>query len=79
MGKDVSGRKIYSMLNDFAFQWLFNRPGQEKLTISLLNAILQLDSSRRIEELELLNPFHPRRFRDQKLTIVDVKARDKAG
>ncbi|HAE37010.1 MAG TPA: hypothetical protein DCG57_00035 [Candidatus Riflebacteria bacterium] len=79
MGKDVRERKIYSMLNDFAFQWLFNRPGQEKLTISLLNAILQLDSSRRIEELELLNPFHPRRFRDQKLTIVDVKARDKAG
>lgn len=79
MGKDICERKIYSMLNDFAFQWLFNRPGQEKLTISLLNAILQLDSSRRIEDLELLNPFHPRRFRDQKLTIVDVKARDKAG
>ncbi|KAF1083670.1 MAG: hypothetical protein GQF41_0448 [Candidatus Rifleibacterium amylolyticum] len=28
MGKDVSERKIYSMLNDFAFQWLFNRPGR---------------------------------------------------
>lgn len=71
--------KIYSMLNDFAFQWLFNRLGQEKITMSLINALLQLENEQRIEELELLNPFHPRRLRDQKLTIVDVKARDGRG
>jgi predicted transposase/invertase (TIGR01784 family) len=71
--------KIYSMLNDFAFQWIFGRKGNEKLTISLLNAILQLDGDRRIDTLELLNPFNMRQFRNDKLTVVDVKARDFRG
>jgi len=72
-------RKIYSILNDFVFQWLFNRPGQEKITCSLLNAILQLEGDRQIESVRLLNPFHPRRFREMKMSIVDVKAVDHRG
>ena len=71
--------KIYSMLNDFAFQWIFGREGNEKLTISLLNAILRFEDDRRIEELQYLNPFNMRRFRRDKLTVVDVKARDCSG
>jgi len=71
--------KIYSILNDFAFQWIFGREGNEKLTISLLNAILRFEDDRRIEELQYLNPFNMRRFRRDKLTVVDVKARDCRG
>ena len=71
--------KIYSMLNDFAFQWIFGRRGNEKLTISLLNAILHLEKDNRICVLEFLNPFNMRQFKDQKLTIVDVKAQDEKG
>ena len=71
--------KIYSMLNDFAFQWIFGRKGHERITISLINAVLQLENERQIETLRYLNPFNLRRFFDEKLTIVDVKARDKMG
>ena len=71
--------KIYSMLNDFAFQWIFGRKGHERITISLINAVLQLENERQIEALRYLNPFNLRRFFDEKLTIVDVKARDKMG
>jgi len=71
--------KIYSILNDFVFQWLFNRPGQEKITCSLLNAILQLEGDRQIESVRLLNPFSLRRFRVMKMSVVDVKAVDQRG
>jgi len=52
--------KIYSILNDFVFQWLFNRPGREKITCSLLNVILQLEGDRQIESVWLLNAFRLR-------------------
>jgi predicted transposase/invertase (TIGR01784 family) len=67
------------MLNDFAFQWIFGRKGHERITISLINSVLQLENERQIEALRYLNPFNLRRFFDEKLTIVDVKARDRMG
>lgn len=72
-------RKIYSILNDVAFLYVFGREGNEKLTVSLLNALLQLEGDRRIESLVLKNPFNLKRFKADKLSIVDVKAQDKSG
>ena len=43
--------KIYSILNDFAFQWIFNQPGREPILKSLLNAILHLQGADRIVEI----------------------------
>jgi len=47
--------KIYSMLNDFAFQWIFGRKGHERITISLINAVLQLENERQIEALRYVS------------------------
>ncbi len=68
--------KIYSILNDFAFQWIFNQPGREPILKSLLNAILHLQGADRIVEIQYLNPFNPARFEDRKKSIVDIKVKD---
>jgi len=71
--------KTYSILNDFAFQWIFNQPGREKILRSLLNAVLHFEGKDRIEEIHYLNPFNLARFEDRKKSIVDIKVRDEKG
>ncbi|HOI89162.1 MAG TPA: Rpn family recombination-promoting nuclease/putative transposase [Candidatus Rifleibacterium sp.] len=68
--------KTYSMLNDLAFQWIFNQPGHEKILRSLLNALLHLEGADRIAEIHYLNPFNPARFVDSRKSVVDIKVRD---
>ncbi len=68
--------KTYSMLNDLAFQWIFNQPGHEKILRSLLNALLHLEGTDRIVEIHYLNPFNPARFVDSRKSVVDIKVRD---
>ena len=62
---------------DFVFKLLFGSSENVDLLIHLLNSVLQPNSP--IEEVEILNPFNEKSFADDKLSVVDVKARDAAG
>jgi len=62
---------------DFAFKMLFGVPEHSDLLISILNAVLQPASP--IAEVEILNPFNPKKTATDKLSVVDVKARDGVG
>src|SRR5258708_33236246 len=64
---------------DYAFKRLFGRVKNVPLLRHLLNAILKLPPGSRIIDLELLNPFSEQDALDDKLSIVDVKARDQSG
>lgn len=64
---------------DFAFQRLFGVESNKTLLIDLLNAVLSPPPDQEVAEVVLLNPFHLRDFREDKLSIIDVKARDQAG
>ncbi|HET6382952.1 MAG TPA: Rpn family recombination-promoting nuclease/putative transposase [Armatimonadota bacterium] len=64
---------------DFAFKWLFGRLATAALLIDLLNAVLQLPSGRKIVHIEILNPFTEKAALDEKLSILDIKARDQMG
>jgi predicted transposase/invertase (TIGR01784 family) len=63
---------------DYAFKWLFGREPNVGLLRHLLEAILQPPQVR-IPELQLLNPFSEQDALEDKLSIVDVKARDQNG
>jgi predicted transposase/invertase (TIGR01784 family) len=67
------------MLNDLAFQWIFNQPGREKILMSLLNAILHLENEDKISEIVYLNPLNPAIKPEGKKSIVDIKVRDEKG
>lgn len=64
---------------DFAFKHVFAREQNKPLLISLLDAVLQPEAGQNIESLELLNPFNDREALDEKLSILDIKARDQNG
>ena len=56
---------------DFAFKCLFGSEANKDILIGLLRSVLKLD----IREVELLNPYNAKDAPDDKLSILDVKAR----
>jgi predicted transposase/invertase (TIGR01784 family) len=64
---------------DCVFKALLGSEENRNLLIHFLNAILGADLAAPIAEAEILNPYNDKEFLDDKLSIVDVKARDRAG
>ncbi len=62
---------------DFAFKKTFGDPNHRLTLISLLNAILDLPSP--IVDVTIENPFNYQDFLNDKLSILDVKAKDATG
>jgi len=64
---------------DCVFKALLGAEGNRRLLIHFLNAALDGDLPAPIVAVEILNPYNEREFLDDKLSIVDVKARDAQG
>ena len=64
---------------DYAFKYLYGRDVTRPILIDVVNSVLQPSSGAAIGELELLNPFNPKETLDDKLSILDIKARDQSG
>src|SRR5438132_10436556 len=64
---------------DYAFKHLFGREATRPILIDLLDNILDPGPGRELRDLELLNPFNPKEALDDKLSILDIKARDDSG
>ncbi len=64
-------------INDFAFKKTFGSPENKLALISLLNSILGLPKP--IVDVTIENPYSLQDFKDDKLSILDVKAIDQDG
>lgn len=64
---------------DYAFKHVFGREQSKPALMSLLDAVLQPAAGHRITSLDLLNPFNDKEALDDKLSILDIKARDQSG
>jgi len=62
---------------DFAFKKIFGSPENAPVLIRLLNAILDFPCP--IAHVEILNPFSYQDFAEEKLVVLDIRARDSAG
>ncbi len=62
---------------DFAFKKLLGSPEHAAVTVHFLNAVLAGEHV--VESVEFLNPFKERDFEEDKLAILDVRARDDQG
>ena len=71
--------KVYGLLNDFMFKYVFGRKSHEHLTMKLLNSLLKLEGNRQIKELSFLNPFNEKDYKDDKISIVDTRVRESSG
>jgi predicted transposase/invertase (TIGR01784 family) len=63
---------------DCVFKTLFGSDDHRDLLVHFLNAMLASDLRLPITDVEILNPYNERETLDDKLTVVDVKARDAA-
>jgi predicted transposase/invertase (TIGR01784 family) len=63
---------------DYAFKHVFGREATQPLLIDLLNSVLNPAPGQEIRDIDLLNPFNPKGVLDDKLSILDIKARDQA-
>lgn len=70
---------LYSMTNDIIFKHIFGNEKNARILISLLNALLVREGDRIIEDVTMINPTNLQEFPEDKLTHLDVKARDNAG
>ncbi|MEI6415515.1 MAG: Rpn family recombination-promoting nuclease/putative transposase [Pseudomonadota bacterium] len=64
---------------DCVFKALLGSEENRPLLIHFLNAILSAELSGPIVDVEILNPYNDKEFLTDKLSIVDVKAKDKSG
>ena len=58
---------------DLAFKKIFGVEENKDLLISLINSIVGQDDQ--VEDITLLNPYNPKNFRQDKLSILDIKAK----
>ncbi|MFO1430180.1 MAG: Rpn family recombination-promoting nuclease/putative transposase [Candidatus Competibacteraceae bacterium] len=64
---------------DCVFKALLGAEANRRLLIHFLNAVLGVALPSPVRQVEILNPYNEREFLDDKLSIVDVKARDDQG
>ena len=62
---------------DIAFKKIFGVEENKDLLLSLINSIVGKED--KIAEVTLLNPYNPKNFRQDKLSILDIKARGEDG
>jgi len=64
---------------DYAFKHLFGRDTTRPILINVLDSVLNPPPGHHIQDIDLLNPFNPKEALDDKLSILDIKARDQSG
>jgi predicted transposase/invertase (TIGR01784 family) len=62
---------------DIAFKKIFGVEENKDLLISLVNSIVGEEDQ--VEELTLMNPYNPKNFKDDKVSILDIKAKGVCG
>ncbi len=71
--------KFVDVKNDVAFRKIFGNENRKEVLISFLNAILLFEDKQQIVDVDILTPFQLPAIKGGKVTIVDVKAKDKTG
>ena len=71
--------KFVDVKNDIAFRKIFGNENKKVILISFLNAVLHLESDKRIKSITIENPFQLPILPNMKASIIDVKAKDFSG
>src|ERR1700687_814599 len=64
---------------DYAFKHVFGRNETRPILIDVIDSVLNPAPAQRIRDIDLQNPFNPKEALDDKLSILDIKARDQSG
>jgi predicted transposase/invertase (TIGR01784 family) len=64
---------------DYAFKHMLGRDSTRPILIDVIDKVLNPPPGHHIQHIDLLNPFNAKEALDDKLSILDIKARDQAG
>jgi predicted transposase/invertase (TIGR01784 family) len=64
---------------DIAFKKVFGSESSRTILVHLIDAVLTLPPWERLVDVQLLNPYSEKMTLDDKLSILDIKARDERG
>lgn len=64
---------------DYAFKHFLGREETRPILIDVIERAIYPDPGGQLLDVELLNPFNPKEALDDKLSILDIKARDQSG
>lgn len=64
---------------DYAFKKVFGSENNKPVLIEVLQAVVKPPADERIVQVEIRNPFNDKDGLDNKLSILDIKARDQLG
>lgn len=64
---------------DMVFKYLFGREESKEQLKAFINAVLEDGDGISVTELEIQNPFNLKEFESDKLSILDLKAKDQKG
>ena len=62
---------------DVAFKKIFGAEENKDLLISLINSIVSKEDQ--VVDLEIINPYNQKNFKKDKLSVLDIKAKDTSG
>ena len=65
-------RQEYNPLNDYLFKFIFGRNERKRITLSLLNAILELDNGEELTDIEFIDRDIDPTFEEDKLSKLDI-------
>lgn len=68
--------KFVDIKNDIAFRKIFGNENKKEILISFLNAVLELPKGKKINKVEIKNPYQLPEIKDLKSSILDVRATD---
>ena len=66
-------------LVDCVFKRLFGSEHNKSLLIDIVNALLEKGREPKIVDVEIIDPYNPKQFKGDKISIVDIKARTETG
>lgn len=67
-------KELINLKVDYAFKLIFGKEGNEAILIAFLNAALRLPQESRIEDITIVNPEFNKEYKEDKKSILDVRA-----
>lgn len=75
----MNKKELPKAYGDMVFKYLFGREESKEQLMAFINAVLKDDGGFLISDLEIQNPFNLKEFENDKLSILDLKAKDQTG
>lgn len=71
--------KLLKAKQDYIFKRIFGVEENKELLIAFLNAVFRDRGLQEVRDLQLVNPFNDKEFEEDKLSVLDIKARTMDG